>query len=182
MVLQQDLKHLEKWESEWDMSSHPDRCSHLLFTRSQKNSNPNYTLHGQTLETVSSSKYLGLTIQRNLGWDRHIDSMCAKANKMVGFLRRNLEIDPRKVKERACKTLIRPILEYASSVWDPDPTSASPRLKWLHTELLASPLAGTTTHLVWRKRWRYWSSQLFNSVGMLLASPCCTRSQTAWHV
>ena len=67
MVLQQDLEHLEKWESEWDMSSHPDRCSHLLFTRSQKNSNPNYTLHGQTLETVSSSKYLVLTIQRNLG-------------------------------------------------------------------------------------------------------------------
>ena len=32
MLLQQDLKHLEKWESEWDMPFHCDKCSHLLLT------------------------------------------------------------------------------------------------------------------------------------------------------
>ena len=92
-------------------------CS-LLLTRSQKNSNPNYTFYGQTLGTVSSSKYQGLTIQSNIGWDRHIDSMCAKANRMLGYLRRNLKIGSRKVKESAYKAMIRPILEYVSSVWD----------------------------------------------------------------
>ena len=39
-VLQQDIKHLEKWESEWDMSFHPDKCGHLLLTRSQKKQQP----------------------------------------------------------------------------------------------------------------------------------------------
>ena len=38
---------------------------------------------------------------------------------MLGFLRRNPKIDSRKVKERAYKAVIRPIIEYASSVWDP---------------------------------------------------------------
>ena len=38
---------------------------------------------------------------------------------MLGFLRRNLKIGSWKVKERAYKAMIRPILEYASSVWDP---------------------------------------------------------------
>ena len=75
--------------------------------------------HGQTLETVSSSKYQGLTIQRNLGWDRYINSMYAEANAMLGFLRQNLKTGSWKVKERAYKAMIRPILEYASSVWDP---------------------------------------------------------------
>ena len=47
--------------------------------------------------------------------------MCAKANKMLGFLRQNLKIGSWKVKERAYyyKAMIRPILEYAYSVWDP---------------------------------------------------------------
>ena len=120
IVLQQDPKHLEEWESGWGLSFHPEKCSHLLLTRSQKNSNPNYTLHGQTLETVSSSKYLGLAIQRNLVWDRHINSTCTKANKTLGFLRRSLKIGSRKVKERAQKAMIRPILQYAPSVWDPN--------------------------------------------------------------
>ena len=36
-----------------------------------------------------------------------------------GFLRRNLFSCPQDVKEAAYKTLVRPILEYGSTVWDP---------------------------------------------------------------
>ena len=39
---------------------------------------------------------------------------------MFGLLRRNLNIGSRKVKERDYKAIIRLILEYASSVWDPN--------------------------------------------------------------
>ena len=47
---------------------------------------------------------------------------------MLGFLRRNLKTGSRKIKERAYKAMIRPILEYASSVWDPPtPSKTSPR-------------------------------------------------------
>ena len=37
----------------------------------------------------------------------------------LGFLRRNLVACPLDVKESAYKGLVRPILEYGSSVWDP---------------------------------------------------------------
>ena len=37
----------------------------------------------------------------------------------LGFLRRNLSACPQDVKESACKGLVRPVLEYGSSVWDP---------------------------------------------------------------
>ena len=109
-VLQQDLGRLEEWESEWDMSVHSHKCSRLLLTRK--------TLHGQTLETVSAARYLGVTIQSNLGWDRHINNICAKANKLLGFLRQNLTIGSRKIEERTYKATLRPTLEHASSVWD----------------------------------------------------------------
>ena len=49
----------------------------------------------------------------------HIDSMCAKANGTLGFLKRNLKISSQKIKEAAYNIYVRPILEYASSVWDP---------------------------------------------------------------
>ena len=48
-----------------------------------------------------------------------IISVHTKANRTLGFLRRNLFSCPQDVKEAAYKGLVRPVLEYGSSVWDP---------------------------------------------------------------
>ena len=52
-------------------------------------------------------------------WNTHIDKITSKANSMLGFARRNLGSAPRKVKIQAYKSLVRPHVEYCSSVWDP---------------------------------------------------------------
>ena len=49
----------------------------------------------------------------------HIGNMCTKANRTLCFLRRNLYQCHQDVKEAAYKGLVRPVLEYASCVWDP---------------------------------------------------------------
>jgi hypothetical protein len=49
----------------------------------------------------------------------HKRNICNKANTTIGFLKRNLNIDNSKIKETAYKSLVRPTVEYASSVWDP---------------------------------------------------------------
>ncbi|XP_070196664.1 uncharacterized protein [Littorina saxatilis] len=72
-----------------------------------------------TLESVDAIKYLGVTIQKDAGWDKHINNVCAKANSALGMLRRNLKIGSPKTKELAYKSLVRPIVEYACTVWDP---------------------------------------------------------------
>jgi hypothetical protein len=43
----------------------------------------------------------------------------SKANKTLGFLRRNLKIPSIRIKEQEYFTLARPLVEYASTVWDP---------------------------------------------------------------
>ena len=78
-----------------------------------------YELHGHTLDSISSAKYLGITIQQDIDWDNHINNVANKANRMLGFLRRNLKINSSDIKDRAYKAFVRPILKYASSVWDP---------------------------------------------------------------
>ena len=45
--------------------------------------------------------------------------MYSKANRTLGFLRRNLYQCHQDVKEAAYRGLVRPILEYGSCVWDP---------------------------------------------------------------
>jgi hypothetical protein len=54
-----------------------------------------------------------------LQWDQHINNITAKANKILGFLRRNLKIPSIRIKEQAYQTLVRPLVEYASTVWNP---------------------------------------------------------------
>ena len=78
-----------------------------------------YTLEGAVLENVDTIKYLGVTITYDLKWNTHISNICTKANRTLGFLRRTLFSCPKNVKEAANKGMVRPILEYGSSVWDP---------------------------------------------------------------
>ena len=42
-----------------------------------------------------------------------------KANKKLGFLKRNVKVKDCSLKEKAYKAIVRPTWEYCSSVWDP---------------------------------------------------------------
>ena len=120
--LQQDLHKLETWENSWDMAFHPGKCTTLPVIspkRKDKLRVPDYHLHGQSLANVTLSKYLGVSIAQDLKWDLHINNIVKKANRILGFLRRNLKISSQSIKETAYKALVRPVLEYASTVWDP---------------------------------------------------------------
>ena len=123
--LQRDLSALESWERQWQMSFHPDKCTVMRIRA--KNSKKdliatNYTLHGQVLEVTNSSKYLGVTLSDDLSWDKHVDATTSKANKTLGFIRRNLGNCTKQVKSTAYTAMVRPTLEYSSPVWDPTPS------------------------------------------------------------
>ena len=78
-----------------------------------------YSLHGQVLEATDTAKNHGVSIARDLNWNDHISSITAKANRTLGFVKRNVRTNNEKVKELAYKTLVRPQVEYASPVWSP---------------------------------------------------------------
>ena len=88
-----------------------------------------YTLEGAVLENVDNIKYLGVTITNDLKWNMHISNICTKANRTLGFLRRTLFSCPQNVKEAAYKGMVRLILEYGSSVWDPHPDKLQEELE-----------------------------------------------------
>lgn len=118
--LQEDLDKLQRWEDMWQMAFNPDKCEVLRLTQKKNNIiRHNYTIHGHTLQTVDQAKYLGITLDSKLSFNPHIDNICKKANRTRAFVHRNTKNCPRHVKIAAYHTLIRPQLEYCSSVWSP---------------------------------------------------------------
>ena len=79
-----------------------------------------YELHGLILETVTCARYLGVDISSNLSWGSHIDRITGTANRTLGFVRRNIRTKMSGVREAAYTTLVRPQLEYAAAIWDPN--------------------------------------------------------------
>jgi len=76
-------------------------------------------LCGHVLSSVQIAKYLRITLTDDLSWSSHVHSIHSRANFTLGFLRRNLQRCPAKLKETAYITLVHSTLEYAASIWDP---------------------------------------------------------------
>ena len=98
----------------------PVTCNMMQLTRKQtKTINAEYSLEGAILQNVDKIIYLGVIITEGLRLDTHVSNICTKANRTLGFLRRNLYPCPQDVKKAAYKGLVRPVLEYGYFVWDP---------------------------------------------------------------
>ena len=119
LKLQKHIDRLGVWARKWGMRFQPVKCNMMQLTNKHNKIQASYTLEGTVLKNVDSIKYLGVTITSDLKWNSHIRNVCSKANRTLGFLRRNLFSCPQDVKEAAYKSLVRPILEYGSTVWDP---------------------------------------------------------------
>ena len=101
------------------MAFNPDKCEHIRITNKKKIVQSSYQIHGQVLKETTKAKYLGVTIDKTLSWNSHIDTVTKRANQTISFLQRNLSSCPKDIKEASNKTLVRPQLEYAATVWDP---------------------------------------------------------------
>ena len=91
LKLQRDIDRLGSWARKWGMRFQPVKCNMMQLTNKRSSKiQANYTLEGTVLENVEGIKYLGVTITNNLKWNTHISNVCTKANRTLGFLRRNL--------------------------------------------------------------------------------------------
>jgi len=76
-------------------------------------------MSGQALKIAKQHSYLGVIIDHQLSWKPHVDYVCSKAMKQIGLLSRNLHTCPKALKELSYIQFVLPILDYASSIWDP---------------------------------------------------------------
>ena len=101
------------------MTFHPAKCYILRVSIKKNPIITNYEMLGQQLETVHQYPYLGVELSEDLAWEPHINKVISKANRTLGFLRRNIYKCPQDIKAHTYISLVRSHLEYALSVWDP---------------------------------------------------------------
>ena len=94
----------------------------IQLTKKHNKIQASYTLEGTVFENVESIKYLGVTTTSDL--NSHIRNVYSKANRTLDMFSCHQD-----VKEAAYKSLVRPILEHGSTVWDPHCDGLNDELK-----------------------------------------------------
>jgi hypothetical protein len=118
-ILQDDLNKVFQWADKWQMSFNATKCEALTITRKIKPHNNTYQVNGHSIVKSSKHKYLGVTINKHLDWKDHVLNITSRARSTLGVLKRNLSSCPTHVKTKAYQALVRPKMEYASTVWNP---------------------------------------------------------------
>ena len=135
------------------MRFQPVKCNMMQLTRKLTNKiQAPYTLEGTVLENVENIKYLSVKITNDLKWNMHISditNICTKANRNLGFLRGTLFSCPQDVKEAAYKAMVRPVLKYGSSVWDPHTQKLQDELEKVPNFCETGSMTGILGQLKW---------------------------------
>ena len=119
LALQCDFDLLCDWIHNAGLRLNSQKTKCLVISRKRKPPCPSISVNGSVIEQVSSFKYLGVTISSDLSWSPHVANVCCKAKKLLGFLYRGFRFADRSCLAHLYKMLVRPILEYSCSAWDP---------------------------------------------------------------
>ena len=90
--LQTDTDKPTEWAMAWDMPFHPAKCLVMNISKKRHPAKFTYSLHNTDLKTTDTAKYLGITISQDMKWTKHITQTCSRANRALGFIKRNVKI------------------------------------------------------------------------------------------
>ena len=93
---------------------------HTQVHRAPKEDEGKYNLLGQEISKVKDVKDIGVVIDEELSFDKHICEKVNKANSIFAVLRRTFRNLNANIFLLLYKTLVRTHLDYASSVWAPN--------------------------------------------------------------
>ena len=109
---------LSELTTTWLMNFNICKCAILPITKERDTRFFNYTIFGNTLERVDDHEYLGVSVSRDLSWEKHCYKITKKASKTLGLLRRTLSPYSKEVKSRVHQALVRPQHEYTAEAWN----------------------------------------------------------------
>ena len=66
------------------------KCHTMRISRKKEPALMDYYIDGQKLSPVKNHPYLGVMLSHDLRWNSHVENIVVKANKSLGFVRRNL--------------------------------------------------------------------------------------------
>ena len=116
-TLQEDVNKMLEWSIKWQLPFNIPKCKIIHYGKN----NPNhiYSMDSRNMTEDTSEKDLGVTFDSELSFRTHIKNTVAKANSRVGLIKRTFSYMNITNFKLLYKSLVRPILEYCSSIWSP---------------------------------------------------------------
>ena len=105
------------WSQKWQLPFNIGKCSVIHYGKN--NLKMKYKLGDREMSISQEEKDLGVTFANDFNFKKHIRNICAKANGRVGLIKRTFSNLTREMFIPLYKSLIRPVLEYCSTVWAP---------------------------------------------------------------
>ena len=116
--LNEDLVKIQEWLCCNKLSLNVSKTHYMVFTpRNKIVDDVNIMIHNEKIERVYTTKFLGVQIDAQLNWKRHIEYTCKKLSKCIGILAK-----ARKVLYKSCLinlyyTFAYPYFIYCNQVW-----------------------------------------------------------------
>ena len=115
--LQCDLGKIGEWSEKWQMPFNVGKCTVLHAGR--LNAEADYTLLGAPVRPTDVQKDLGVMITSDLKFSRQCLEAERRANKILGYIKRQFRYRNRVTVLSLYNSLVRPLLEYAVQFWSP---------------------------------------------------------------
>ncbi|BES95313.1 WD repeat domain 59 [Nesidiocoris tenuis] len=119
-LLQESLESLGRWCVSNRLCLNTGKCSVVSFSRSSSPILTDYVIGGVLLRRGSSMRDLGVLFDNRLAFSDHVDQVCSKGMKMLGFVKRSTRNFRDSSALLALYTaLVRPLMEFSTVVWSP---------------------------------------------------------------
>ena len=115
--LQADIHDIVRWINKALLKLNINKCKIVSFGRNV--SDYEYEIDNIKLERLKSIKDLGVMFDEKLKFDLHIKEKSAKANSILGVIKRNFQNFTQSAGILLYKSMVRSHLEYAVQVWSP---------------------------------------------------------------
>jgi len=121
LILQDDINSTLQWCDTWLSFLNFPKCHHNTIGHSS--SNTEYVLPSEVEDipicTVAEEKDLGIVFDGQLKFSSHINQTITKANRVLGIIKRTFASRDANTIRLLYITLVRPILDYGSTIWNP---------------------------------------------------------------
>ena len=115
-VLQADINSMQAWSKKWLMEFNTGKCNTVTFGHGQKHI---YTLDGTPLRSSDCEKDVGVLVPSNLKFEEQCCATIAKANSILGQIKRTFNTRDKNVIINAYRTYVLPHLDYCCQIWSP---------------------------------------------------------------
>lgn len=115
--IQKDVDTLNEWAARWQMRFNVTKCKVIHFGRN--NAEFTYSLDGIKLESSLAEKDVGVWITPDLKPSLHTSKMAAKANSILGQIKRTFVSRKKELLVKLYKTYVLPHLTYCSPACRP---------------------------------------------------------------